>query len=66
MVGLLEDPCFRMIELIETIGSRIVGLLEAPRFSYDWTFGGFPVFASWRLPGFRMVGVSEASRFSYG
>ena len=46
----------------------MVGLLEAPRFSYDSTFSGPPIFAwldSQRPPGIFMVGLLRAPRFSY-
>ena len=32
-----------MVGLLEALGFRVVVLSEAPRFSYGWTFGGFPV-----------------------
>ena len=44
-------------------GIRMVGFLEAPRYSYGWTLRGPPVFVwmeSWRPPGFRIVGLLEA------
>ena len=65
-------PAFRMGGFLEALGFRMVGLLKAPRFSNDWTFGGFAVFLwlytskALRLPygrsfrgssGFRIVGI---------
>ena len=54
MVGRIEHPRysyglriealgFRMAELLENIGIRMVGLNVASRFSYVWTFRGPPV-----------------------
>ena len=48
---------FRMVELFEAPGSRMVRLLGSPR-CFVWFDYKTP-------PGFRMVGLSEVPRYSY-
>ena len=43
MDGLLDSPCFRMVELLKAPGIRKVEFSETPRFSYGWTLSVHPI-----------------------